>query len=155
MDEALLKRAKLRCLHLLEKMDRTEYQLRTKLKQSRQNYSEEIIEQAIAYVKSYGYVDDMSYACQYIRLRQESRSKKQIEWDLMKKGIDKEVISMAFQESTPVDERKLIGKLLEKKKANPSQMDRKEKQKLYGFLMRKGFSPALISSVIWGREDFD
>ena len=46
MDE--LKRAKHRALYLLERCDRTEQELRTKLSR---NYEPEIVEEAIRYVK--------------------------------------------------------------------------------------------------------
>ena len=45
MDEILWKRIRMRCLYLLKSMDRTEYQLRTKLKQNL--YPEELIERVI------------------------------------------------------------------------------------------------------------
>ena len=60
MNEVLLKHAKLRCMNLLKSRDYTEYQLRIKLKQG--VYPEEIIDAAIAYVASYGYVNDFRYA---------------------------------------------------------------------------------------------
>ena len=52
LSEVILKRAKLRCLRLLEDMDRTETALRDKLKQG--YYPQDIIDQAVAYVKSFG-----------------------------------------------------------------------------------------------------
>ena len=52
LEETILRRAKMRCLNLLKTMDRTEIQLRQKLKQG--EYPEEIIERAIEYVKGYG-----------------------------------------------------------------------------------------------------
>ena len=68
--EVILKRAKLRALHLLNDMDRTEAQLRTKLKQGL--YTEDIIEQAIAVCKIiWLYNEIASYARRYIQSRQE------------------------------------------------------------------------------------
>ena len=49
--EIVLKRAKLRAMHLLNDMGRTESQLRTKL--LRNDYPPDIVEEAIAYVKDY------------------------------------------------------------------------------------------------------
>ena len=54
------KRAKKRAMHLLEKMDRTEQELRRKLLES--EYPEDLTEEAIAYVKSFHYIDDARYA---------------------------------------------------------------------------------------------
>ena len=73
--EVIIKRAKLRAMHLLNDMDRTESQLRTKLRQS--CYTEDVVEAALAYVKSFGYIDDLdsvSYTHLDVYKRQELRS---------------------------------------------------------------------------------
>ena len=54
--EVLLKRAKLRAMHLLNDMARTESQLRDKLKLG--GYPSEITEAATTYVKSFGDIND-------------------------------------------------------------------------------------------------
>ena len=58
--EVILKRAKLRALHLLEDMDRTEAALREKLRQGM--YSADAVDKAVEYVKSFGYLNDARYA---------------------------------------------------------------------------------------------
>ena len=65
--EVVGKRAKRRTMHLLEQMDRTEQQLREKLKQG--GYPQACIDLALEYVKSFHYVDDYRYACTYINYR--------------------------------------------------------------------------------------
>ena len=50
LQQIITKRAKLRAMHLLSDMGRTESQLRTKLKQG--GYAEDAVEAAIRYVKS-------------------------------------------------------------------------------------------------------
>ena len=62
--EILEKRAKLKAMHLLERMDRTEAELYTKLK--RDLYPEDIIEIAMRYVKSFGYLGDVGYAKRFV-----------------------------------------------------------------------------------------
>ena len=102
-EEVILKRAKLRALHLLNDTDRTESQLRTKLKQGL--YPEDIVEQAIAYVKSFGYIGDASYAKRYITSRQKSKSKKEIYAELCRKGVARDEIDAAMEEcSEDIDE---------------------------------------------------
>ena len=54
MPEEQLRQAKLKALRLLERMDRTEAQLREKLLQA--EFDPEMVEKAIAYVKSFGYI---------------------------------------------------------------------------------------------------
>lgn len=65
MDEILWKRIRMRCLYLLKSMDRTEYQLRTKLKQN--FYPEELIDRVILWLENLHYLDDVRYAESYIR----------------------------------------------------------------------------------------
>lgn len=145
--EVVLKRAKLRALHLLNDMDRTEAQLRTKLKQGL--YTEDIIEQTIEYVKSFGYIGDASYARRYIQSKQRNKSKKEIYAELCKKGISKDEIDSAMEECYEEQrEEETIRTLLRKKNYNPEQATDVEKQKIYGYLARKGFTYEQIRQVI-------
>lgn len=150
MEEVLTKRAKLRCMNLLKSMDRTEFQLRQKLALG--EYPAEIIDQALDYVKSFGYVNDVSYTERYIELRRERDSRIQITRDLMQKGIAKEIIEAAFEEREPVDEGEMIRRWIEKKHMDPDTASPKEKQKMYLFLMRKGFSSGEVSRALRGSE---
>lgn len=136
--DILIKRARKRAMFLLEKMDRTESQLRNKLRQG--FYGEDLIDDAIAYVKKYHYIDDNRYAQTYVRYQKERKSKRQIKMDLMQKGVDREIIEQAIEaEYEPESEQELILKWIEKRKYKIGESDIKEKQKMYQFLMRKGF----------------
>lgn len=142
MEELLPKRAKLRAMHLLQKRTYTKMMLRKKLLEGR--YPECIVEEAIEYVASYGYVDDMRYTLEYIRCYCESRSQKRIFQDLFAKGIDKDTATRAWdlfeEENMPVDEEKQIKALLQKKHFDAAKADRKETAKVINFLCRKGYS---------------
>ena len=150
MEDLLPKRAKLRAMNLLQKKDYTEKQLRDKLKEGL--YPADIVGEAIAYVKSYKYLDDNRYARDYINYHMESRSKARIMQDLMGKGLAKEVISEAMEEIYSEDngesELAQIRKLLEKKHYDPEQTEYKEKQKIIAFLTRKGYSLSLIKRAL-------
>ena len=154
MDEVLLKRAKLRCMNLLKSRDYTEHQLAAKLKQGL--YPEEIIGAAVAYVISYGYVDDIRYAKTYIECAGQAKSRRQIESDLMRKGVSKENIERAYEQCSEEDsvtaEEELIHKLLEKKHFDRQNATYEECQKMVGFLYRKGFVLDQIYKVI-GRPE--
>lgn len=148
METVLAKRAKLRCMNLLKSMDRTEFQLRQKLVQG--DYPKEIIDEALAYVKHYGYVNDVAYAERYIDSRQEKESRPEITRALRQKGIAKDIIEAAFEEREPVDEETLICRWMEKKHMEPGTASPKEKQKMYMFLMRKGFSAGAVARALKG-----
>ena len=135
----MLKRAKLRCMHLLEKRDYTEKELRQKLENGKTEYTEEQIDGAIAYVKSFHYVDDGRYACKYIEAMQSRKSRRQIEQELYQKGVDRELIQEAFEETEEVPEEEQIARWMEKRNFHPEEADLKEKQRMYAFLARKGF----------------
>ncbi len=145
--EILKKRARRRTMHLLEKMDRTEAQIREKLRQG--FYPEEIIEDAVAYVKGYHYLDDSRYAENYVRNQREKKSRRKIQMELMAKGIDRELAEQALEEECQGEnEQELILKWVEKKHYSAQTADLKEKQRMYQFLMRKGFQSDDILHVL-------
>ncbi|MDO4632370.1 MAG: regulatory protein RecX [Eubacteriales bacterium] len=139
MEQDLYKRAKLRCMHLLEKRDYTEKQLRDKLRNGKTEYTEDMIDEAINYVKSFHYVDDDRYARRYIECMQKRKSRRVIAQELMQKGISREQIQEAEADVTPADEAALIREWMRKRRYDPATADLKEKQRFYAFLMRKGF----------------
>ena len=112
--EVILKRAKLRAMHLLNDMWRTEAQLREKL--TRNEYPADIVEAAISYVKSFGYINDYEYARSFIESRKERKSRREIYMQLVGKGVSRELIDEAFEESYErEDSTEAIRRLLEKK----------------------------------------
>ena len=145
--EVLIKRAKLRAMHLLNYMDRTEQQLRDRLK--RDLYPEDIVELAVQYVKSFGYIGDYGYAKRYVELKQTSRSREEIRAGLIQKGVAKETIQSVLEEY--FDEQsdlKAIQNILEKKRFAVNTATDAEKQKMIEYLLRKGFRYGDISQVI-------
>ena len=137
--EVLVKRAKLRAMHLLNAMGRTESQLREKLKQG--GYPEDIIDGAVAYVKSFGYVNDVNYARSFIDCRKEKKSKKEIEMLLKNKGVSEQDIEAAMEECyEKEDSLSAIEKLMKKRHYSPDEATYEEKQKFMSYLIRKGFS---------------
>ena len=145
--EIVLKRAKLRAMHLLNDMGRTESQLRTKL--LRNDYPSDIVEEAIAYVKSFGYINDAEYARNFIENRKEKKSKKEIYAALCQKGLPKDLIETALEERYADDDSiAAIEAIVRKKKFDPKSTDYREMQKMMGYLVRKGFRYDDIRQVI-------
>ena len=135
--EIVGKRAKKRALHLLEQMDRTEHQLREKLMMS--EYPERCIDDAIAYVKSFHYLDDEHYAETFTRYKKAKMSRQQIRQKLMTKGVSREIITNAIEEEYDVDESVHIRSLLEKKRFSSEKADEGEFRRVYNYLLRRGF----------------
>ena len=146
MTELLPKRAKMRTMNLLQSRDYTRKALMDKL--SAGLYPAQVIEQALDYVASYHYIDDVRYAKSFIHYNHERKSRRVIEQDLVKKGVSKADIEKAWKEwmteGNVQNEEEQICKLLEKKGFDSACSDRKERQKIYAFLMRKGFSTESI-----------
>lgn len=137
LHEIVGKRAKKRALHLLERMDRTEQQLREKLIAS--EYPQRCVDDAINYVKSFHYLDDVRYAENYTRYSKEKLSRQQIKQKLMSKGVSKEIILKAVEDEYDAEESVHIRRLLEKKHYNGDTCDEGEFRRVYQYLLRRGF----------------
>ena len=150
MQEVLPKRAKLRAMNLLQTKEYTTAQLRRKLCMG--FYPEDIVQQALDYVASYHYTDDLRYSVNYITCHEDDRSRRRIEQDLYAKGVDKATIENAWkvweQQGGIQNEQKMIAKLLQKRNYDPEKTDLKEQQRLYAFLTRKGYSSDQIRKAL-------
>ena len=107
--EEICKRAKRRAMRLLEQMDRTEQNLRQKLSQG--GYPPDVVDEAIGYVKSYGYVDDQRYARNYLAYRLQTKSRQKLFQELYQRGISSQTAREAWEEVVSYeepDERALI-----------------------------------------------
>lgn len=146
MQEILPKRARSCAMHFLEHMDRTEHQLRKKL--AALFYPADIINDAVDYVKGYHYIDDVRYAVNYIEYRKEAKSMRQLEQELLLKGIDGETFQAAADQIEMPDEELQIRQWLDKKHYSGNTGDRRETEKMYRFLLRKGYSSSAVSRVM-------
>lgn len=134
-------RAKKRVLHLLESSQKSEKQLRDKLKEG--GYEPDVIDEAIDYAKSYHYIDDERFARDFVRLSCHNKSRIRLKQDLSQKGIDKDIIDIAIEEEYVVDEVELLKDLLRKRHFD-SEADYAEKQKHFRYLASKGYSTSVI-----------
>lgn len=150
VNRVLKKRATLRAMHILERTDKTEAQLRRKLEES--EYPKEAVESAIAYVTSYGYLDDRRYAEHYIEWKKQGKGKARLKMELVQKGISREIIEEVLESTDFGETREMIRQIILKKQKTDIPMNEKEKQRLYGFLMRKGFSSSDILAVMREEE---
>jgi len=145
----IIPRAKKRAMNLLQKMDRTESDVRNKLSES--GYPIEAVDEAVAYLESFHYLDDRRYADEYVRFKKESMSRKQIKMKLMEKGIKKEIIDASLTEGFDENDNTeiaLIEKLiLKKSKGQPEEMEYSQKQKLFAYLYGKGFAVSDIETA--------
>ena len=152
LQKVICKRAKLRAMHLLEDMDRSESALREKLRQGL--YPPEAVEAAISYVKSFGYLDDARYAENFVQSRKASKSRREILYQLCQKGVSREIAQQVVEECFDgQDETEAILKIIEKKRVDLRTATPEQMQKLYGHLAQKGFRYEDIRQVIQNYDE--
>lgn len=142
-----LEAAKKRAFRILERMPRTVKQLREKL-QKDQKYSDEIIETVIVYLKEYNYLDDMQFSVDYINGRKNNKGLKVLLYELRNKGVSEDIIEEVKEVFSDIETDAVIRRLISKKGIDPNTEDRKQREKLYRFLLSRGFSYSDISNVI-------
>lgn len=143
------KSARRKAMLLLEHMDRTEKGLSDRLRQA--GFSAEAVEDAMNYVRSYGYLNDLRYAENYISFRINSKSRQKILQELAGKGIDRETALSAWESAAEVetpDELSVLRSTVLKKCQEEAVLDEKAMRRLQGFLLRRGFSYGDISHVL-------
>ena len=136
------KNARRKAMLLLEHMDRTEKGLSDRLRQA--GFSAEATEDAMDYVRSYGYLN-------YISFRMGTKSRQKILQELSGKGIDRETALAAWEEAAEIeepDELAILRVAVEKKCQPDTVLDEKGMRRLQGFLQRRGFSYGDISLVL-------
>ena len=140
MKEVVLKRAKKKAMDLLIRSDKTEKELRDKLKKD--GYPEFIIDQTLAYIHSFHYINEENQLETYIRYHSRGKSKIILKQELVKKGFDRELIS-AYLDELYNEEEEL--KIAEKKKIGSKEsISQEEKEKIFRYLFRKGFKQSDI-----------
>jgi regulatory protein len=143
--EYVYKRARNRAFRLLQRKDMTRKEMISKLKISR--YNEFIIDSVINFLEEYRYINDREYAIKYISYNKTRKSIIQISIELVRKGIDKEVIKELL-EDTEICEEDIAYNLLKKKYRNIDSIDNKIKNRMLGYIMRKGYSYNIASKTI-------
>lgn len=137
MEEVLPLRAKRYAMNLLVKGDRTEKELIEKLKKA--GYPEMIVELAMNYVKSFGYINDERYAIKYLETFQDRQSIKALSWKLQQKGIAKQIIDKAICQCELEDTQETIRNLIEKRLRSKKLTSEKDVRNMAAYLGRRGF----------------
>jgi len=145
VSQVLSKRARERMAYLLKSTDKTEQEIRKKLKDAW--YPDEAIEAAISFGVRHHYIDDERYVERYIEYKGRRKSKKQITFELRQKGIAAELVSRLMEEN-PIDEEEQVRTYLRKKRIDCASLTREERYKAASALARKGISWETIRRVM-------
>lgn len=151
-EDWLLTNCKERSLYIIQNYPKTEKKLREKLKQSNK-YNDEIIDETIKFLKKYNYINDEEFAKRYIELHSKKETLKIIKQKLYIKGVNKNIIDKVVSDNLNlVDEEQVAKSLLIKKYPNFNDeiinMDIKQKQKVYQYLLRKGVNYDIILRIV-------
>ena len=151
--EKLVNRCKERCLYLIEHSEKSESRLREKLRKSGK-YTEDIIDEAMKMLKSYGYIDDRRFAEQLIKTYAGQKSLREIEQKLYQRGVGQAEIRAAMDAFRADDTRAgdaelaAVQRAIRKKCRDTEALGVEEKRKLYAALLRKGFSYELVTRAL-------
>lgn len=144
-------KAKQRALNYLAHKPRTKTEVRRKLR--RNDVPAVVIDQVIDRMVELGYLDDQSYAQEYVRRRFASKGYGpiRIRSELKKRGIDRHLAETAIEEEfAEVDVVEAAREAAEKRWARLSGEEdpRKRRDKLYRHLKRRGYTYDTIRIVI-------
>lgn len=148
-EQLIPKRVRARTLYILKNSQKTEKQLLDKLIEG--GYSPRHASIGVEYAKSFGYIDDYRYAQYYVEISCKGRSRRDIEQRLLHRGIARDIIHQVIDEFLPEDEDEAIWAALRRKAVdadNVGELDWEQKNKLYAYLIRKGFSAHGVGRIL-------
>lgn len=138
--------AKNYALNKISYSQKSTYEIRQKLKE--QKFSEDVIEKIIAYLDSYGFLDDEAYVKAYIRDKDEvsNWSRGKIRFMLKRKHIDDNLIEDYIYTISDEREAEKAGFFADKKIKNDFSYE--NRAKVFRHLASKGFDVDIINQVL-------
>ncbi len=140
-------------LKFLSFSDRTEKEMRARLE--RNGYSKEDIEDTLAFLKDYNYIDDERYARKYASdsVRLKGHGPGRIRAELARKGIGRDIVDKALEEMG-ADPREQLEAIMDRRFDGADLSSAKERNRIFGYFARRGYSPHDIWGVINSRCSF-
>lgn len=137
-------------LRLLDVRMRSGQELQQRL--ARKEYDHEVIAQVLARLQKSGLINDQDFAARWVRDRMNlrPRSRRQLEQELMVKGISREHIAAALADLSPDDQLATLGELIAKKHHQGY-----DGQKLMSYLARQGYSYSDIKKALERQAEGD
>ncbi len=143
-----LRRAKDDAYRLLSFRARSEKEIRDRL--GRKGYEEPVIEEVLASLRGYGYVNDAAFAETWVSERGRTRGRRALAHELRQKGIAGDIAAEALNEAK-TDEAEFAAALAAAVKRvgeRPKDASREGQAKLAAFLQRRGFGWDVIRPVL-------
>ncbi|MGG7212229.1 recombination regulator RecX [Clostridium nigeriense] len=136
-------------LRIVEKAYKSEKELKDKL--ILKGYDNESIYKTMNFLKEYNFLSDNNYAKMYVKDKSRIQGKKKIKFDLIKKGITDNIIEEEISNIDREGEREGAYNLAIKKYNTIAKREDdkfKLSQKLYRFLLSKGYDYDTVSYVV-------
>ena len=149
-DESLVQ-AKQTALNYLAHKPRTEQEVRRRLQ--REDVAPPIVDNVLARMRELGYVDDAAYAEDYVRNRFQSKQygPRRIQNELVKRGIDRTAAERAVDRFFADHDAMAAARSHAEKRWPKIARDdnpQRRKQKLYRYLVRRGFASGTVYRII-------
>jgi len=131
--------------------ERSEHELRAFLDQ--RGFEPDVVDDVVAAVAAEGYVDDAGYARRFAEDRRllDRWGNERIARDLVRRGIERELIDQALAGHDREDEMAVAVELLDRRFPLPFAGDR-ERDKAWRMLVRRGYEPELAYSAVRRHE---
>ena len=142
-------KCKTTALRIVEKSYKSEKELVDKL--ILKGYDNESINKTMDVLKEYNFINDENYVKMYVKDKLKQVGKKKIKYDLAKKGISDKIIDEEIYNIDSEYEKNTAYNLAIKKYNTIAKREAerfKLSQKLYRFLLSKGYSYDIVSSVV-------
>lgn len=145
LNEENIKEAYNKALELLTLKDYTSFEIKTKL--NKKGYEDDVIENVIYKLIDYNFINDERYANNYLdySLKYKKHGKNKIIYSLRQKGINKSILSSLNFDNNKEYEYALI---LGEKKFNKLTEDKNKKEKIYRYLLSRGYNIGVVLKVI-------
>ena len=125
-------------------------EIRKKLKE--QGYTDEIIDNVILMMEGYGYLNDKTFAEEWIQSRRQNNPKGKIvlKRELTQKGIEGDIIEEVFNQSFDESQQSEIALDMARRKSRSYRNDDpiSARRKLQGYLIRRGFDFETVRNVV-------
>lgn len=112
-----------------------------------EKFEKATVEKALTKLKDYGYLNDKAFAESWVEERKVKKGKKALYFELLKKGINKEIIEEVLMNLDVEEEVKNATEAIKKKKTYLNLPEPERRQKITAFLARRGYSYDVIKKT--------
>lgn len=136
-------------LKIIERNYKTKKEIVDKLLQK--EFEKDTINRVIKFLEEYNFLNDDNYAKMYVSDKKKNQGQRKIKYDLIRKGIDENTIEEELSSISDGDQFDSAYELGRKKYNTIIKRENdkfKLSQKLYRFLISKGFSYDIVSRVV-------